>query len=101
VEEIEINSTRKIVVFGLSGLKSVESDLGDIVFYDDDFDIHLADFDIIIYWVGAFAHSYERGSFHQTVLKKPPIEAIRRENEISLALERGKTVCIIGINSED
>jgi len=30
-----------------------------------------------------------------------PPEAIRRENEINVALERGKTVCIIGSDAED
>jgi len=61
----------------------------------------LANFDIIIYCVGAFKHEFERGAFHQLTLKEVPLDAIRRENEIGVALEKGKTVCFLGLNSED
>jgi hypothetical protein len=44
-----ISTARKIVVFGLDGLQSVKSESGEIIFAEKDSDIHLANFDIIIY----------------------------------------------------
>jgi hypothetical protein len=93
--------TRRIVVFGFGGLKSVKLDFGEVLFVGKDFEGHLADFDIIIYQIGIFKYEFEIGAFRQAVLKDLPSEAIRRENEVGLALERGKTVCLIGSHSED
>ena len=92
---------RQILVFGIEGIKPVKLECGEVVFEDKGFGRHLAEYDIIVYLVGAFKYSFERGSFYQQVLKKMPAEAIRREKEIGLALEKGKTVCIIGSHSED
>jgi hypothetical protein len=96
-----ITEARKILVYGIDGLKPVKLDSGEILFADKDFEGHLAEFDIIIYCVGAFKHTFEQGVFFQPVLKNVPSMAIRRENEIGLALERGRTVCIVGPHAED
>lgn len=91
---------RQILVFGLGGIKPVKLEYGEMLFADQDFSRHSAEYDIIIYCVGTFKYKFERGLW-APVLKTVPAEAIRRENEIGLALERGKIVCIIGSNAED
>jgi hypothetical protein len=98
---IGITNNRKIVVLGFSGIQTVELDSGQFFFADKNFSGHLADFDIIIYSVGVFKYEFEQGSFCQPVLKAVPSNAIRRENEIGLALERGKIVCIVGPHAKD
>jgi hypothetical protein len=92
---------RQILVFGAGGIKPVKREYGEMLFVDQDFSCHLAEYDIIVYCVGAFKHKSETGRFGHPVLETVPAEAIRRENEIGLALERGKTVCIVGSNAED
>ena len=92
---------RQILVFGVGGIKPVKLEYGEMLFVDQDFSSHLAEYDIIVYCVGAFKYKFERGFLGQPVLKIVPAEAIRRENEIGLALERGKTVCIVGSHAED
>ncbi len=97
-----MSCSRKIVVFGMSGIKSISYEEGEISFPDNDFSGHLADYDIIIYSVGVFAHRYERSTFgYSQTVKSAPAAAIQRENEIHLALERGKLVCFIGGTIED
>lgn len=96
-----MNRPRQILVFGDGGIKPVKLEYGEMLFVDQNFSRHLADYDIIVYCVGAFKYKFERGFLGQQVLRTVPAEAIRRENEIGLALERGKTVCIIGSHAED
>jgi hypothetical protein len=85
----------------MDGIAPVKLEYGEVIFEGKDFGRHLAEYDIIVYLVGAFQYSFERGALHRQVLKKMPAEAIRREKEIGLALEKGKTVCIIGCHAED
>jgi hypothetical protein len=92
---------RQILVFGFGGIKPVELEYGEMFFVDQDFSHHLAEYDIIIYCVGAFKYYFERGIFGQSVLGTVSAEAIRRENELGQALERGKIVCIVGFDAED
>jgi len=92
---------RQVLVCGINGIKPVRLEFGEMLFADHDFSRHLAEYDIIVYCVGAFKYKFDRGAFGQQVLKTVPAEAIRRENEIGLALERGKTVCIVGSHAED
>lgn len=98
-----MSSTRKVVVFGVdSGIKPAKYPDGEILFADKGFSEHLANYDIIIYFSGAFPHKYDKGLFGiGAILKTVPAEAIRRENELRSALERGKIVCIIGVQAED
>jgi len=91
---------RQIIVFGTGGIKPLKLDYGEMIFEDEDFNRHLAEYDIIIYCAGTFGHKYER-VLHHSVLETVPAEAIRREKEIRLALEKGRTVCIIGFDDED
>jgi hypothetical protein len=92
---------RQILVFGVRGIKPIKLEYGEMLFADQDFSRHLAEYDIIVYCVGAFEYKFGTGFLYQPVLKTVPSEAIRRENEIGLALERGKTVCIVGSHAED
>lgn len=96
-----ITNVRRILVFGIDGLKPVRLESGQLLFADRDFESHLAEFDIIIYCVDAFGYKFGKGMWGQSVLKDVPSEAIRRENEIGLALERGKIVCIVGSHAQD
>ena len=92
---------RQILVFGMEGIRPVKFENGLLMFGGSDQTQHLAEYDLIIYCVGAFKHKYQRGILNQQVLATIPAEAIRREKEIRIALERGKTVCIIGSHAED
>lgn len=96
-----MSQPRQILIFGMSGIKAIKFEYGEVVFADKDFGRSLAEYDIIVYAVGAFEHKYGKNNFFQRVLKTMPAEAIRREKEIAVALEKGKTVCIIGSHSED
>lgn len=96
-----MSRSRQILIFGISGIKPVKLEYGEMSFENKDLSRHLAEYDIIVYCVGAFEYKYNRGIFGQPVRKSVSPEAIRRENEIGLALERGKTVCIVGSNAED
>ncbi|MFA5365011.1 MAG: hypothetical protein WC325_07535 [Candidatus Bathyarchaeia archaeon] len=96
-----MSQPRQIIVFGISDIKPIKLDNGEMFFEDIDSSHHLADYDICIYIAGTFRHCYEKNQFFQQVLKITPAEAIRREKEICSALEKGKTVCIIGSHAED
>jgi hypothetical protein len=98
-----MSAVRRILVFGLglSGTKPLRFDDNEMSFVDTTFTDHLANYDIIIYHVGAFRHKYGKGRLHQTVLAPVPPVALRREHEVRSALERGRTVCFIGSDVED
>jgi hypothetical protein len=96
-----LDSSKKILVFGLPGIKEIELDYGQIEFADDNSAEHLSKYDIIIYQSGSFAYGYRKNSWGQSVLKEIPPEAIRREKEIQVALEKGRIVCIIGSDAND
>ena len=96
-----MSSARKVVVFGVySGIKPVKNPDGEIVFADEKSPEHLAEYDMIIYQCGAFNHKYNVNWLAST-LEPVPAGAIRRENELRSALERGRIVCIIGFHAED
>jgi hypothetical protein len=61
----------------------------------------LANGDIVIYYVGSFGYEYIHEVTWGNRLKGISAEAIRREKEICLALEKGKTVCFIGSTDKD
>lgn len=95
---------RRILFFGiiLPKTKSLKFDDNEMFFEDKTLKDHLADYDILIYQTGTFRHEYTRsGAFGRVVLKPISPEAIRRENEVRLALEKGRTVCFIGSTVED
>lgn len=92
---------RRILIFGMSGIKNISFEYGELIFSDKGFSRHLAEYDMIIYLVGAFQHKYRRSSFSGQILETITAEAIRREKELNSALEKGKTVCILGSNDED
>jgi len=95
-----MSSVKRILFFGLSGIKNVQINGGEIEFADNDSADHLSNYDIIIYQSGAFPYKYEKIHWRD-VLKDEPPEAIRREKEIQSALAKGNIVCIIGEHAED
>jgi hypothetical protein len=96
-----VGTIRKILVFGLPGIKEVKFDDSLMSFPIPDFADHLADYDIVIYCTGAFRLKYTKGLLFQNTLATPPSAAIRRGNEIRSALERGRIVCFLGSHKED
>lgn len=95
-----MSRTRQIVVFGEPGIKPLKLEYGDVYFEGRDLSRHLAQYDIIVYLAGTFEHKYGKTIWGR-LLESVPAEAIRRENEIRVALEQGRTVCIIGQDAED
>lgn len=97
-----MSTVRRILVFGLPGIKRVEFDDNELSFVDTEFSDHLADYDMVIYCIGAFKYRYERGIFGQSIfITTPSPGAIRREKEIRSALEKGRIVCFIGSHDQD
>jgi len=96
-----MRAIRRIVVFGLPGIKQVRFDDNDMSFVGTEFPDHLANYDIVIYCTGAFKYRYEKTILFQNRLATIPSGAIRRENEIRSALERGRIVCFIGSHDQD
>jgi hypothetical protein len=96
-----MSQMKKILFFGFSGIKSVELDVGKIDFEDKNSAEHFSNYEIIIYQSGSFKHKYRQTSWRQSVLEEVPPEAIRREKEIQVALEKGKIVCLLGSHAED
>ncbi|MCZ2856329.1 MAG: hypothetical protein O2U62_04490 [Candidatus Bathyarchaeota archaeon] len=96
-----MSATRRILVFGLPGIKQVRFDDDEMSFVDSSSADHLANYDIVIYCTGAFEYKYEKGSLRQIQLATIPAEAIRRENEIRSALEKGRIVCFVGSHDQD
>lgn len=92
---------RRILVFGSAGINQVKFDDYEMSFVDTKFPDHLADYDIVIYCIGAFKYKYKKGFLGQAHLATIPAGAIRRENEIRSALERGRMVCFIGSHAQD
>jgi hypothetical protein len=95
-----MRAIRRIRVFGLPGIKDTKFDDNEMIFEDTEFPDHLANYDIVIYCTGAFKHKYEQ-SFLARHLATITAGAIRRENEICSALERGRIVCFIGSHDQD
>ena len=96
-----MSSTRKAIVFGLAGLNSPIKFEGEEIFLEGkDFKGHLGDFDIIIYFGSVFAHKFHTQGF-TTRLEPAPYAAIQRQNELRIALDKGRIVCFIGSNLED
>lgn len=96
-----MRAIRRIVVFGLPGIKETKFDDNEMSFiYSEDPD-HLADYDIVIYCTGAFKYRYEKTLLFQNRVATISAGAIRRENEIRSALERGRMVCFIGSHDQD
>lgn len=91
---------RKVAIFGVGDVKPIKFDEGVIYFIDKESSEHLADYDIIIYSVGALEYKYEQGIWGSN-LKPAPAAAIQRANEIQSALEKGKIVCFIGQTIQD
>ena len=96
-----MSAIRRILVFGLPGIKEVEFDHNELIFADAEFSDHLANYDIVIYCTGAFKYKYTSRFPFGDRLAVIPSGAIRRENEIRLALEKGRTVCFIGSHDQD
>ena len=96
-----MRTIRRILVFGLPGIKQVRFDDSEMSFAGQDFSDHLANYDMVIYCTGTFKYRYERGALLQIGLAPVSAGAIRRENEIRLALEKGRTVCLIGSHDQD
>ena len=96
-----MRTIRRILVFGLPGINQVKFDDNEMSFVDPEFPDHLADYDIVIYCTAAFKYKYKKGVLGQDVLATIPAGAIRRENEIRSALEKGRIVCFIGSSAHD
>lgn len=96
-----MHAIRRIVVFGLPGIKQVRFDDNEMSFVGAEFSDHLANYDIIIYCTGAFKYRYEKSWFFENRVAPISAGAIRRENEIRSALEKGKMVCFIGSHDQD
>ena len=96
-----MSTIRQISVFGASGTKSLKYDDNEMHFVDIAFSGGLAESDIVIYLEGTFQYKHTRETLHRRGLAPIPPEAIRRENEIRLALENGRIVCFIGSDAED
>jgi len=96
-----VHAIRRIVVFGLPGIKQVRFDDNEMSFVGAEFSDHLANYDIIIYCTGAFKYRYEKSWFFENRVAPISAGAIRRENEIRSALEKGKMVCFIGSHDQD
>jgi len=96
-----VRAIRRIPVFGLPGIKQVKFDDNEMSFADTEFPDHLANYDIVIYCTGAFKYRYEKTLLFQNRVATISVGAIRRENEIRSALERGRMVCFIGCHDQD
>ena len=96
-----MSTIRRIFVFGLSEIEPIKSNDVEISFGDKTIDQNLSNYDIIIYFVGAFPYEYTMGGLHQQLLRGISPEAIRREKEVRQALETGRIVCFIGSHGKD
>lgn len=92
---------RKVLVYGIPGIKIQKYRGYEISFGDKSILSNLANFDIIIYQVGSYKFEYSVGSFRQQVLLGATSDAIRREKEIRQALSKGKIVCFVGFFGDD
>ncbi|MCW3990269.1 MAG: hypothetical protein NWE88_09365 [Candidatus Bathyarchaeota archaeon] len=92
---------RKVLVFGVSGIRPHINKGLEIHFGDKSILSNLMNFDILLYFVGSFKFEYSVGRFQQQIMLDAPPEAIRREKEIRQALEIGKIVCFIGAHGDD
>ena len=102
LREKNVSAMRRIVVFGMPGINQVRFNGNQMSFVDEEFPDNLANYDIVIYCTGAFKYKYVKGPLFQTKVDRiPPAPAIRRENEIHSALEKGRTVCFIGSHDQD
>src|SRR4030067_1700043 len=91
---------RKILVFGAGGIAPIQYEEGTILFETSKSSEHFAQYDIVVYFSGAFEHRYRRNLLGQNLEPIPPT-AIRRENEMRSAIEKGRVICILGSDLND
>ncbi|MCJ7634529.1 hypothetical protein MUP77_19320 [Candidatus Bathyarchaeota archaeon] len=96
-----MSTLHKIGVIGGAQFQTQRFDESEMTGVDIDKVDHLAEYDIIIYESGLFPFEYYEGRLHNSVRKPPSPSAVRRENEMRLALEKGKIVCLIRYSSND
>jgi hypothetical protein len=61
---------------------------------------HFAQYNIIVYFSGAFEYKFDKHMLGSNLQPISPA-AIRRENEMRSAIEKGRTVCILGSEYND
>src|SRR4030067_572104 len=76
---------RKILVFGAGGIAPIQYEEGTMLFETSKSSEHFAQYDIVVYFSGAFEHRYRRNLLGQNLEPIPPT-AIRRENEKRLTI---------------